>query len=66
MSDQVRVTNMPDSGSPQRVAFELFTYLRSLHPNEGEPAVRAQKLLLFYGECLRTVHGGTPDITNLK
>ena len=46
MADQtVRIENLPDSGSPEAVAFELWKFLRT---NTGTP----EQQLDFYSKCL--------------
>lgn len=57
MADQsVRVTNLPDSGSPARVAFDLMNRIAAAEPNEKrQPDPRAYFLNL-YKEC-RAVTG---------
>jgi hypothetical protein len=53
MADDVRVTNLPDSGSPERVAFDLMKYLSASEP---KPHGR-DGWLRCYEECLDAVKG---------
>lgn len=54
MADQsVRVTNLPDSGSPEAVAFELWKYLRP-------SSATADDQLQFYVKCRQATYGYGP------
>jgi hypothetical protein len=66
MTDTVRVTNLADSGSHERVAFELFKYLSHLHPEGGDAAAQAAKMLEFYKQCRNATYGGSIDATKLS
>lgn len=47
MADQVRITNLPDGGSKERVAYDLARWINS----DGK--ARDQKAILdLYAECL--------------
>lgn len=48
MSEDVRVTNFPSSGSPEAVALEIWKYLRN-----GKASVDDQ--LKFYTRCITAV-----------
>lgn len=51
MADQsVRVTNLPDSGSPARVAFDLMTRISNAEGAEKKGDPRSYTLKL-YEEC---------------
>ncbi|HVG01611.1 MAG TPA: hypothetical protein VM842_01920 [Nitrospira sp.] len=53
MTDAVRVTNFPDSGSPERVALDLMKYL-----SKSPPVPKGRdEWLDFYAECLRATSG---------
>lgn len=59
MSDAVRVTNLPDSGSPERVAYDLMTYIsRNGHKRQNESVSIKDHVLDLYAECLRATQGG--------
>ena len=58
MNDSVRVTNLPDSGSRERVALDLMKMIRQ---TSQEPAVGKDALLLLYAECLNVTRGNWPD-----
>lgn len=50
MADDVRVTNMPNPGSHEAVAFELWRLLRDhKEPKEDQ--------LQFYAKCRRATYG---------
>lgn len=54
MADQtVRV----DSGSPERIAFELFERILVAEPLTGDRDARAKVVLDLYAECLTTTRG---------
>jgi hypothetical protein len=54
MADQVSVTNLPDSGSPARVAFDLMTRIQH---REGLPDANEARAyyLKLYNECREVV-----------
>ncbi len=54
MNDSVRVTNMPDPGSKEAVALQLWKLLR----NAQTPA---DDQLRFYVTCLNAVSGYPPS-----
>lgn len=58
MTDAVRITNFPDSGSKERVALDLATKISPYDAYKPNPS-RGEWLEL-YAECLRVVNGGTP------
>lgn len=59
MADQsIKVANMPDSGSPQRVALELT---RLCMDQEGWEAFKTRGSILdLYTECFRAAQGVRP------
>lgn len=58
MADQtVRIANMPESGSPARVAYDLYIGLRPARA-EGTPFEDRKKAMLdLYAECLEAARG---------
>jgi len=56
VSDSIRVTNLPDSGSPERVAFDLANKISLLEKCEKDRAY----WLDLYHRCLSAVHGTAP------
>lgn len=66
MAEQVTVTNMPDSGSPEKVAYDLYRYLSGILPKGREGEDRILQHLQLYSACLHTVQGGTPNVAALK
>lgn len=53
--DRMRITNFPDGGSAERVAYDLYNQVRVLIP-EGEGRTIKEHLDL-YAECLQaTTH----------
>ncbi len=61
MVDQVKVSNFPDSGSPERVAYDLMNRIVGAEVQGGRK-VNAAELrnyyLTLYGECLHVVRHG--------
>ena len=55
-SESVSVTNWPDSGSPERVAFDLMKWLRNT-VKTGETEAAKDAYLDLYAECLRATNG---------
>lgn len=53
MADDVRVTNLPDSGSREAVAFGLWKFLRNTGGTSDEQ-------LKFYVKCLDATKGVAP------
>ena len=51
MADDVKITNLPDRGTPERVAYDLFRFLRNL---QGEQLDNA---LDQYAKCLKAAKG---------
>lgn len=69
MADQsVKITNLPDSGSPEAVAFKLYkelAYLSAGGDNETF-ASYVQRHLALYTQCINAVTRGRVDTTQLK
>ena len=65
MADQsVRITNLPDSGSHERVAYDLWSTLRHNLPNaEGKEAI--EQMLTLYVAC-RAATFGSVEVGKLK
>ena len=58
MADDVRVTNMADSGSKERVAFDL---MQQIQYRAGPNAVKSEDAILgLYYRCLRATSGHEP------
>ena len=54
MADQsVSVSNMPDSGSKQNVAYKLWAGLQYLLPDDGDWKARINRNLDLYATCLQ-------------
>ena len=49
-----RITNMPDGGSPERVAFDLMQIVRV---NEGNGKMTRTAILDLYTQCLDATKG---------
>jgi hypothetical protein len=58
MADQVTVTNMPESGSRQYVAFKLWEQLRFTLPDEGDWKAQINQSLDLYSTCLQAANHG--------
>lgn len=55
MADQtVRVSNLPDSGSPERVAKDLLNLIRA---NQSGKYTTKDSILDLYAECLNATSG---------
>lgn len=60
MADQtVNVANLPDSGSHQRVAFDLMKYVRT-YDATTEYKTKSE-ILNLYRDCLKTTFGQKVD-----
>jgi hypothetical protein len=60
MADSVSVTNWPDSGSAERVAFDMMKFLRNhVEENTGNEA-RRKAFLNLYVDCLNATKGMRP------
>ena len=58
MAEDVRVTNMADSGSKERVAFDL---MQQVQYRAGQNAVKTEAAILgLYYRCLRVTTGHEP------
>lgn len=53
-SESVRITNMPESGSAERVAFELLEKIMYHEEMSGSPR---KHILDLYAECVSAAHG---------
>lgn len=61
MAESVNVTNWPDSGSNERVAYDMMKYLREMIEPEGEgKAARKKAFLNLYVDCLNATRGHRP------
>ncbi len=60
MADQsMRITNLPESGSPERIAIEL---MRTIITQEKWDGFQTRKPILdLYSECLRATRGTRPS-----
>lgn len=58
MADDVRITNLPDSGSPEAVALEIWRYLRD---SKSSP----DHQLKFYTRCVTAVRSNDPSYYDL-
>ncbi|MFC0304415.1 hypothetical protein [Rhizorhabdus histidinilytica] len=67
MADSVTITNLPDSGSPERVALDLCKMvLHGSIKGDNHAAVYSKgNILATYAECRQAVRGGAYDISNL-
>jgi hypothetical protein len=61
MADQtVRISNLPDSGSPARVAYDLWYILRGKLEAKASKSEDIAAQLDLYAECLDATHGSRP------
>jgi hypothetical protein len=59
MADDVRVTNFPESGSRERVAYDLANRVWGMEHLGKGPSPNARKEFLdLYAECLEASYGG--------
>lgn len=63
MADSVTVKNLPDSGSPERVAFDLMTRIANAETSKtgSSPAQPRDYHLDLYSECLHVVRHGVRE-----
>lgn len=69
MADDVRITNLPDSGSPERVAYDLWNDLRAVGNKKTADETfsdYAARRLALYTQCLRAVRGAPVDTSGIK
>jgi hypothetical protein len=52
-----KITNFPDSGSPERVAYDLMKYLQALVTEKSSVEARKNAFLDLYAECLHATRG---------
>lgn len=66
MADQsIRITNLPDGGSPERVAYDLTVLiLNSAEAATGAKA-RAEQVLSVYAACKHTIGYGSVDASKI-
>lgn len=65
MADAVKISNMPDGGSPARVAYDLWYMLRANLPSTGDNKAKMQRQLDLYAQCLNAASGSKYDISNI-
>jgi hypothetical protein len=65
MAENMRITNLADSGSAERVAYELWTTLRPQLPEQGGPREQLQAQLDFFVQCYRSAHGVKADLEGI-
>lgn len=59
LADQsVQITNLPDSGSRENVAYKLWDSLRYQLPEEGDYKARINRYLDLYATCLQAANYG--------
>ncbi len=61
MADQVKISNFPDSGSAERVAYDLMNRIVGAEVQGGhkvKPPELRNYYLSLYGECLHVVRHG--------
>jgi hypothetical protein len=51
------ITNWPDSGSPERVAYDITKFLQQLLPKTSSNEERKNAFLDLYSECLHATRG---------
>lgn len=66
MADAVRITNLPDSGSPERVAYDLWLALRHNFNDRSTPQDTVRIQLALYSQCLNAVSHGDVDVSEIK
>lgn len=58
MADQtVRIENLPDGGSPARVAWDMVKHLQKLLPETADREERIKAYLDLYADCYRAAIG---------
>lgn len=65
MAETVRVSNMPESGTPARVAYDLWVALNAVLPQERDAKKRIEMNLNLYAECLNAAHGQAHDTSKI-
>ncbi len=66
MADQVSVANWPDSGSPERVAFELWRSLSGVVARDGTAQEKVRNALELYAQCLNATSYRRVDTSEIK
>lgn len=68
MADQtVKITNLPDSGSTTRVAYDLYLQNRVTLPKPaGDGLAQIKQHLALYRACLQATNGARPDFEGLS
>jgi hypothetical protein len=59
MAESVSVTNWPDSGSAERVAYDMMKYFNGFIEEKDKPA-RKKAFLNLYVDCLNATKGIRP------
>ncbi len=66
MADNVRISNMPDSGSPERVAYDLWQALNYNFSDLANPRETVRMRLALYSQCLNAVTQAPVDVEKIK
>jgi hypothetical protein len=67
MADQdIRIRNMPDSGSQERVAYDLYMHLRPSARDGQSFDERKMQILDLYADCLKVVKSGGYRLSDLR
>ena len=66
MADRVTITNMPSSGTPAQVAFQLYEVLRHSVQSPSDYKGLVGKHLALYAQCLNAAQGAPVDTSILS
>lgn len=55
MADKLTIENWPDSGSPERVAYDLMRFIRS--SDASGQFMTKKDILTLYADCLKAAKG---------
>lgn len=66
MADNVRITNLPDSGSRERVAYDLWQALNYNFSDLANPHDTVRMRLALYSQCLNAVSNGDVDVSEIR
>lgn len=66
MADNVRISNMPDSGSRERVAYDIWQALRYHVDDFTTPRDAIRVHLALYSQCLNAVSNGDVDVSEIR
>ena len=65
MAENEKIRDMPEAGTPERVAYSLWTDIRHIAPTADDLAERVRHQLDLFAQCLKAARGHSHDTSQL-